>query len=258
MQKNGRININRVIALILLLLGGTSIGISAFNASSYLAILGVSFIFWGAIILYIMPSKQVPTIFLTASNSASMSNIQRIMLQLKFTEKGIYLPPKNLHEPESSLIFIPRLPNQPLPQPDETKATELMSTKEDALFLTPPGYALSKLYEQKLGSSFVKNDLATLQNKLPKIIVEDLGIAESIEIQSQNSEIIVEVNGNLLSEDCLEARNYSQSHNSIGCLLSSSFACVLSKVMGEPIIIKSEKFEKNAATVLFTYQVLEE
>ncbi len=83
---------------------------SAIYASSFLAILGLAIIFWACILLYITPVKHVPLTLLQASADSSTSNIERVITELNLTEKAVYLPPKNLKNIDSSLIFIPISP----------------------------------------------------------------------------------------------------------------------------------------------------
>lgn len=258
MQKNKKPNINRIVQFALITVGIVCVAFSAFYASSYLAILSVSFIFWGCILLYITPSKHVPVTFLTASTTSNMSNIERVLSELKFNEKGICLPPKKLQDPESSLIFIPKTPKQNLPQPEETKKKELYSDKHDGLFLTPPGFALSKLFEQKLGGSFTKTDLSHLKKNLPKLLIDDMAIAENVQIQVQDNKVTFEITGNVFKEDCQETIKYPQTHNAIGSLLSSSLACALAKTTGKAIVIENEELSQDGKITKIEYQILEE
>ena len=105
-----RINKNKTIMLmtgVVLIIGVVLTVLSAVNGSSFLAILGVAIIFGGAILLYVTPSKHVPLTLLNASAEAAATNIERLISELNLSERGVYLPPKNLRNIESSLIFIP-------------------------------------------------------------------------------------------------------------------------------------------------------
>jgi hypothetical protein len=102
--------LTRVATYALFLLGLSLIITSAIYASSFLAILGLAIIFWACILLYITPVKHVPLTLLQASADASTSNIERVITELNLTEKAVYLPPKNLKNINSSLIFIPISP----------------------------------------------------------------------------------------------------------------------------------------------------
>jgi hypothetical protein len=256
MQKNRRMKANRTL-IIPILLGITCIILSALYTSSYLAILGVSLIFWCGILLYITHSKQVPITFLIASTAANTSNIERLLTELKSKKKAIYLSPKNLEDAASALVFIPKTQKQTLPSTKETKTPLIFNEKKDGLFLTTSATALIKLYEQKLGKSFTKIPLKDLLKVLSKLLVEDFGIAENIEMQIQPSKITVEIKGSIFREDCHETQKYPLTHNSVGCLLSSSFAGILTKSSGKPVTIESEE-NLDLQTSRIIYQILEE
>ncbi|MCW4024985.1 MAG: hypothetical protein NWF01_08125 [Candidatus Bathyarchaeota archaeon] len=255
MQKNHK-NIIQILIICLVVLGITCIVASSFYDSSYLAILGVSFVFWGGILLYIKPTRNVPLRFLTAVATSNACNTERLLTQHKISQKAIYLPPKNLQDPESSLMFISKMQNQPFPQPQDTKVGEI-SLSQDSLFLTPPGSGLVKLFEEKLGGSFTKVEIRNLQNTFSKLLVEDLSIAENVEIQTQGNAIIVEVYGSIFTEDCQETQMYPLTHKIIGCLFSSFLACVLAKTTGKPIIIDGEE-HKDVKTAKIQFLMLEE
>jgi hypothetical protein len=240
----------------LLILGIVTISISSFCVSSYLAIIGVTFIFWGSILLYLAPSRQIPLALLTYTISVSMENIERLLTEHQCTQKAIYLPPKNLQSPESSIAFIPKKLNQGLPRPEEVEINHLFSNKQEGLFLTPPGYALLKMFEQKLGRSFIKLDQKDTQKNLSRLFVEELAIAETVKIQIQNRNITVEVSGSIFKDECQVTQKYPTTHNSLGCLLTSSLACVLAKIIGKPIVVESEEQSQDAITTI-QYQILE-
>lgn len=257
MQKNSVMKHVRVSMLVLIVLSIICILLSAIYSSAYLAIVGASFFFWASVLLYITPSKNVPLDFLVASINYNMSNTERILSELNFFEKGIYLPPKNLKLTESSIVFIPRTQEQSLPKPDEIKTTELLNSKRDSLFLTPPGLILSQIYERKLGNSFTKIDLPMMEKLLSKIVIEDLGIMENLVVNNCENRVVFKIKGNIFKEVCHESQKFPIVHNSIGCMLSSSFACVLAKVTGKAIFIDNESESKDGKTTVIEYTVLE-
>jgi hypothetical protein len=243
------------INLAILGIGIICIVLSALYPSSFLAILGASFIFFGVILVYVTPARQTSLAFITASSISNMDNIERTLTELAFNQKGIYLPPKCLKDPESSLIFIPQRFGQGLPEPSE-EVTGLLNSNHDSMFLTPPGFALSKMFEERLGSSFTKIDIQIFQAKLSKILVEDFGIAENLEINAQGNRIIFELTGHIFEDECYETKKLPLTHNAVGCLLSSSLACALAKVTGKALVIENEVSEEK--TTKFIYQILEE
>jgi hypothetical protein len=99
---------------VLLLLGLASLFTSVFFSSYVLAFIGLGLTFWGALFLYIKSTKYVKLELLNAASSSSLGNIERILVTTETDLKGIHLPPKNLVDYTSSLVFIPARPNQPL------------------------------------------------------------------------------------------------------------------------------------------------
>lgn len=252
-----RVNVNQISTFVMLSLGVAVVIGSMFYPSSFLAILGLSIIFWAAILFYIKPVKHVPLVLLNALAETSSSNIERILTEMDLTEKGVYLPPKSLKNIESSLIFIPETIKTPLPTPEET-SEKLYSENKKGVFITPPGYSLSRIFEKELRTSFTKTDLAYLQVNLPKLFTEELQIAETAEIRSQGNTITVELTNNIFKDICRETDNQPRSHAQVGCLLSSALACVFAKVSGKPIIIQSEIQTPETKTVTIEYNVKEE
>ncbi len=240
----------------MLSLGSGIMAVSAFYASSFLALLGVILIFWGTILLYVTPSKHVPLTLLNASDEATSANIERLISELNLSEKGVYLPPKNLKNIESSLVFIPETLKTPLPTPEETNE-KLFTNEKTGAFVAPPGFALSRLFERELGFSFTKTDLNQIQNKLPKLLVEELELAENAEIQIQSNAVTIEITGSILDEICQQTDSQPKTHMQVGCLMSSAIACALAKTTGKPVTIQNETRNQETKTTHIEYQIFE-
>jgi hypothetical protein len=61
---------NNLFVLAMLTVGIASIAVSAVYSSTILALIGLGLAFWGAILLYVAPTKHVPLTLLNASVSA--------------------------------------------------------------------------------------------------------------------------------------------------------------------------------------------
>jgi len=251
-----RTTFSQIIVFTMLLLCVGIVVTSAFYSSSFVAILGVTIIFWGATLLYVTPSKHVPLTLLNASAEPAAANIERLITELDLNEKAVYLPPKNLKNTESSLIFIPENPENPLPTPEETNEKLLSNEKTGAfIFLTPPGVALCRLFENEMGFSFTKTDLNQIQTKLPKLLVEDMELAENAEIQIQGNTVTMEITGSVLNEICRQTDSQPKTHKQVGCLLSSAIACALAKATGKPVTIQNETRNQETKTTHIEYQI---
>ncbi len=257
MPKHKRSALNLAATLSMFLLGSALLLISALYVSSFLAIIGAAFIFWGSLLLYITPIKHVPLSMLTAVAEAGASNIERILTEYNLTEKGVYLPPKNLQNIEYSLIFVPRTPKTQLPTPEKSDAG-LFTKEKNGVLITPPGLVLSTLFEEELGASFTTIDINRLQNVLPKLLVEEMSLAQSVKIQIQGNAISLEIAGSIFEEVCRQNDSLPKSHFQVGCILSSAIGCALAKVTGKPITIQNETRTQETNTTLIEYSILEE
>jgi hypothetical protein len=241
---------------IALITGVVMIVLSALNNSSFLAILGVSVAFWSMLLLFFTPTKQAFLSLLRASASASGTNIERSLIEFNFIEKGIYLPPQNLKEFESSLIFVPKKPGTALPKSDQT--TDKLFTKDKSgLFFTPPGLTLSIMFENELGLSFRKISLPQMQSMIKRLF-NNLKFAEDAQVRIQDKTITLEITGSIFNTLCRETRNSQpRTHEQVGCILASAFACAFAKASDKPITIQKDTLNPETKTLIIEYRMEE-
>jgi hypothetical protein len=245
-----------VIIGIALITGVAMIVLSALNNSSFLAILGVSISFWSMLLLFFTPTKHAFLSLLKASTSASGSNIERFLTEFDLSEKGIYLPPHNIRDFESSLIFVSKTPEMTLPTSDETN-DKLFNKKRTGLFLTPPGLALSLMFETELGLSFRKISLPQMQSIIGRLF-QKLKFAEDAQIRIQDRTITLELTGSVFNTLCNETRNSQpRTHTQIGCILASAFACAFAKATDKPITIQKDTLNPDTKTLIIEYRMEE-
>jgi len=248
----------RIVAYGMLGVGSTLIATSLFYGSSLSAIMGLALTFWGAILLYVVPGKHVPLELLNAAAASTMVNVEKVLNESEIKGTGVYLPPKYLEDFESSLVFIPKETGNRLPSSQEVDAGKLHSGSPNGVFLTPPGLALSKLFEKELGMSFTKADLNVLKKELPRLLIEDLGIAEDVEIESQGNIMTIEVTNNIFNKLCDETRKLEKTHAAVGCVFSSALACAIAKATGKPVVIQKEELLNKGKTTRIEFHTLEE
>jgi uncharacterized membrane protein len=103
--KEFKVNIRfstRMVASAILILGLISLAASAFYGSTILAFIGLGLTFWGALLLYITPTRYVKLELLNAVAPSTLANIEKILASTKLNDKGIYLPPSSLSRHSSS------------------------------------------------------------------------------------------------------------------------------------------------------------
>lgn len=251
-----RITAYNAVRYLLMMLGLIALLSSVFVSSYVLAFIGLGLTFWGALFLYITPTKYVKLELLTITSLSALANLEKLLANAKADSAGIYLPPKRLQDYTSSLVFIPTKPNQVLPTTKETNPKELETKNPTGLLITPPGLALSKLFEKKLKKPFTETSLEDLQTQLPKLF-DELQITKHLDIQLEENSITVRITNHVFEDLCNETAKLELTHKTVGCPLSSALACTFAKATGKPIVIEKEETSPDKTTTI-QYRMLKD
>lgn len=246
----------RVVSLGMLLLGFISLLASALFDSYVTAFVGLGLAFWGALLLVLTPTKYVKLELLTAASSSQAANTEKMLNLAETNHKGVYLPPKLLQDYLSSLIFVPATDNEALPKREEIPEEKALGTPH-GLFLAPPGLALSRLFEEKLGKPFTELNLNRLATELPSLL-DELGITKTAFMNVEGGKVTFGTGNYIFKNLCLETRNFQRTHETVGCPFSSAIACALAKASGKPVTIENEELGPNNETTTIHYRILEE
>lgn len=253
---------SREAAHVLLLFGTLSLALSIFyswdrSMSVILGFIGLGLTFWGVLLLYIRPKKFVRAALLHSTAIPSLTAISKIISDLNYEGKGIYLPPRYLRELKGGTVFIPSRREIVIPPVEEVAEEKVFLKNPNGMCLTPPGLSLVNLYEDELGRDFAKVDLNYLQMNLPKLFIEDLEIAEDLEINVEGDKIHVKITGSIYTEFCREIRNTSPNIcTSLGCPLCSSITSALARTTGKPVIIEKTRQSEDGKTIEAYYQIV--
>jgi hypothetical protein len=256
----GKLNLANLAGWITLALGCVSlIGATIYN-HQILAFIGLGLTFWGIILTYIRSEEYVKESFMDAACLSPLEALNQLMDKLGYTEKAVYLPPKYMKEPENSKAFIPKGKLSTLPKPEQTQREDIDLSIEnpEGLLITPPGNDLTKLFEKTLETSFTRVDFQYLQLNFPKIFIEELEIAQDIEIKMENNKIHVKLENSPYTHLAKEISKLSKVYESLGCPLSSAIACALAKATGKPVKIEKQEINEAARTMMIEYSLLEE
>lgn len=248
------------IAYILLLFGATALVSSIFYVSSILAFIGLGLSFWGALLLFLKPVKYVKSSFLESTAISSLENLDRVIADLNYKGKAVYLPPSPyfLKGYKGGTVYISSKKNMALPHVEELAGKKIFFKNPKGVCLVPPGLGLANLYEKELGTEFLKVDLEYLEDKLPALFTDNLEIASNFEMNAQNDAIYVKITGSVFKDFCKESRKISNICGSLGCPLCSSIACALSRAIGKPIVIEKIELSQDENVIEAYYRVIEE
>lgn len=255
--KMSTIKKERSVSWFLLVLGLVSLAISIIYASSVLAFIGLGLTFWGVLTLYITTEKYVKQTLLDSTITPSLANLNQMLTELKYRGKSIYLPPKYLKDFETVKVYIPKNKNTNLPTPEEIQQQEYKTflKNPEAVLINPTGQSLSKLFEKTLRTSFTAVDLEYLQQNLPKLFIEDLDIAENLEIKLKDS-IHVKITNSIFKGICRETQKLSHPFDTIGCPLCSAIACAIAKASGNPVTIEQSQASEDGEVIEVYYRLI--
>jgi len=267
----------RATSLTLLGVGTAALITSVIYVSQMLAFIGLSLVFFGALLLYIQPEEYTKKALLDATALTSLETLNQIMQELNYKGKAIYLPPKYFENPEASKVYVSKQEGAELPTPELIlkHESQLFIKNPQGILLTPPGAEMTKLFEKTLGTSFTKVDIEYLQQNLPKLLIEALEIAEDLEIETKNRKVTreitdavsligtargtihVKITNPILQDLWKEDRRLSHLCGTVGCPISSAIACALTKATGKPITIEKIQPSKDGKIIEADYGVLE-
>jgi len=247
---------SEIIGYVFLLFGAISLMVSIIYVSSILAFIGLGLTFWGALLLFTRPTKYVKVNLLNSTAISSLTTINQIINDFKCKGKAIYLPPKYLKELKSATVFIPSKKETIIPPVEEVAEEKVFLKNPNGICLTPPGLSLVNLYEKELGKDFAKVNLNYLQYNLPKLFIEDLEIAEDLEMNIEGKMVQIKITGSIYKDLCEEVRKLPNIHGSLGCPLCSSIAIALARATGKPVIIEKIPHSEDDKTIQTYYRLL--
>lgn len=261
----------RILSWTLLGVGAAALVTSIVYVSLILAFVALSLVFWGALLLYVQPEEYVRKRLLDSTLTPSLENLSQIIEELDYKGEAVYLPPRYFEDPRASKLYIPKEKKGKLPTPESVikNKPRLLMENPKGLLLTPPGAEMAELFEETLGTNFTKQDLAYLQQNLPKLLIEDLEIAEDLEIDIGNSQedkemtdstpitIHVKMTNPILQSIWEKNRGFSHILEKIGSPTLSAIACALTKTIGEPISIQAIQVTEHGRIIEADYRVLE-
>jgi len=245
------------IGYILLFFGAITLVLSMVYSSNVSAFVGISLIFWGALLLFITPTNYIKRSLLEPTSASTFANINKILSNLNYNGKGIYLPPQYNKESEGGTVFIPtKTDNDSIPSVKEVAQNKLFIENPKGICLTPSGLELTNLFEEELGIDFQECNIECLKDELQKLFVEGLEIADSFEMKNQENIVQVIISNSIYNNFCRKFRKIDKNFcETYSCPLCSSIACALTRVTGQPVTIESNSVSSDNETIHVYYQI---
>jgi len=169
----------------------------------------------------------------------ALSTIDQIIDEYNSKGKPIYIPvPKDLYLPypmkmKDEFVYIPKR-NVSV----ENLIEDALMSKSEGLRIIPPGLSLANLMEKKAKLSFSDANPSLLREVLPSIITQELELAEEFKINMKGNRVRTEVKNVVCEDLCREVSRMRHLCPYVGCPLSSSIACILTRISNKPVMIE--------------------
>jgi hypothetical protein len=267
----------RKLGVTMLSVGAVVLVISVIYVSSILAFIGLGLIFWGVIIFYVQSEEYTKNSVLNATSLSLQAAMYQALQELDYRGQAVYLPASHLNSPESNKVYIPKLRTSRLPLPEQTRKLDNQPSgrNNQGLLITPPGADLMKLFEEISGTSFTRVDLGYLQQNLPRLLIENLEVAQSVEIAMETTQAMkpideiasaakpeqkvhVRIATSTFRDVAKQSAELSTLNGSIGCPLTSAIALVIAKATGEFVFVDREEVIEDGRIIDITYKVIQE
>ena len=259
--KKVKIGSARMLNQILIAVGTISLAFSIIYSSSILALIGLGCLFWGITFVYVTNDEYVKKTILETTVSSQVATLDHLFQTLGFKGDPVYLPPRYFENTNTYGVYIPKDKLAELPTPEmmpEKQPDFLFSLIRNppAILMTPPGAKLAQLFEKTLETNLNRVNLEYLQQSFQKLLVEDLEIAQSFDMEIENDRVRVKMEDSIYSESTTVTEQ-PRIYSSLGSPLSSSIACCIAKATGKPVIRASYRVDVEAKYVAEEYIMLE-
>ena len=216
------------------------------------AFIGLTLIFIGGLLFYISPTQFIKKTILDSTITETLKHNHRLLKELDYQGKPTYISPSTILGFTEAKLYIPKTNETPPPTDEQLTDNRILLDNPDAIKLTPPGDGLHKLIEQELKTDFSTSTTAYLQNNLEKALVEGLEIAESLELEIDDTTAVATTRNNIFQNITEELNETDQI---IGDPLTSAIACIIARSTRKPITIESIDTEAKDKIVKATFRI---
>lgn len=261
-NKNRRLISNKI-SVAFLIAGILTLVLSIFYEIQALALTGLGLTFFGALFSFVRPRRYVQGDLLERVSISVYSTIDRIINDFKYKGKCYYIPPvpetanlpSHLKGLRDIVVFISANQNTTLPTVEEMSKGKFLTKKSRGVLITPPGSGLLTHIEKQLQIDFTNMQLDELCEVLPRLIIENLNLGKSMDLQSLKNGIRMEIVDSLYIDFYSKETNLT-SLNLIGDPIVSAVACAIAKASSKTVTIEKQTTSPNGMTLEIQYQIM--
>jgi len=243
------------IGYLLLTIGIILLALATYYSHNVSAFIGIALTFWGALLLYIRPTRFIRKEILDTTITEPLDSYHKLIEELGYTGTPQHISPSTLWGLRNTVIYIPKSNQTQTPTDEQLSNEKVLINNSHAIKLTPPGQGLSRLIENELKTNFSTVDLEYLQYNLEKALVEGLEIAEAFQMEPTESTVQVEIKGTIFHKT-IQQLNENEKKQHIGDPLNSAIACILARSTRRPVIIENIQIEPREKTIKTDFKLL--
>ncbi|MFX1402835.1 MAG: hypothetical protein ACFE8V_16485, partial [Promethearchaeota archaeon] len=252
------------VGLMFIVPGSLLLVLSVILNSQVLAFLGLGLVLWGALFFFVKPERYVQSTLLTSTATPSYSTIDRMVRDLKCEGKSHYIPPypKDVYLPEhlkglkDMIVFIARAKTgrrKSAPSLIEIAKGTFLYKNPEGICLTPPGLGLLNQFEKELKTDMTRIGVEELFQLLPQVILENLQLAENLEITQTGNETLLKISDSIYKALYTRGKNLKSVHM-LGCPLVSAVACATAIAAGKTVTIDRDAVSLDGMTIEFWFR----
>jgi hypothetical protein len=254
------------IGVAFLVLGVFALIFSVIQEIQILAFVGLGLAFWGALFIMIAPTKYVEGSLLSVTAIPIYQTADRIIKSLEDEPTAYHTPPYPENAPlpdhlkglKDMVVFITDDKEKAIPDFQELSEGKFIMNSPSGVALTPPGMGLLAAIENKTNSDFAKMSIEELCETLPRLILENLGLADEIEMTLQNPNTLRLKLINSIYRDLYNPGSKLKSISLLGCPIISAVACAVAKATGKPVTIQQIETSPHGLRLNATLRIKQE
>ena len=240
------------ISYILLFLSGIMLAIAVVLSNYISSLIGVALLFWGTILLYIRPTQYIKKEILGASSVEPIKQMFELTSRFGFNGRPFYISQRTSKGVHDVDLVVPK--NQSIEFMNEADLSSDSTSNSNFLLIAPPGKGLFELIERELKTNISSKDLDYIANKLEKVLVDGLEIAESVSIDFMENFVGVEIKGTIfckINEDLSTRENGHPLEDP----LTSALACIFALVTQKTVSIEKMENDPRTKTIKVVYKL---
>ena len=253
------------IAVLFLVPGILTLLLSILYESQVPAFVGLGLTFWGALFFLVRPVKYVTGNLLYSSAHSSYSTIDRIIKDFGYKGSAYYIPPypKDVYLPEhlkglkEAVVFVSALKEGVMPSIEEIADSKFRLGHSKGILMTSPGAGLLSQFEKEANTDLAKIKLAELCEVLPRVISENMSLANKMELTLDENQVQLKLFDSLY-KNLYSRESGLKSISILGCPLVSAVACALAKASGKPVMIQNQKVSPDGSMIGIWYCIVQE